>query len=113
MLKFLLEKEIKLFRRNKFLPRIVIVLPLMALLILPLAANFEIKISISVLLTTTTAIYPRVWFIRSFHQDISGLRMFPLPTRMLFVQLNWTGPILFWKYHHTLEPILLLTNPRG
>lgn len=43
MLKFLLEKEIKQLRRNKFLPRIIIAMPFMALLILPLAANFEVK----------------------------------------------------------------------
>ncbi len=43
MLKFLLEKEIKQLRRNKFLPRFVIALPFMALLVLPLAANFEVK----------------------------------------------------------------------
>lgn len=43
MLKFLIEKEIKQLRRNKFLPRLIIMLPLMALLILPLAANFEVK----------------------------------------------------------------------
>jgi ABC-2 type transport system permease protein len=43
MLKFLLEKEIKQIRRNKFLPRVIIVFPFMALLVLPLAANFEVK----------------------------------------------------------------------
>ena len=43
MLKFLFEKEIKQLLRNKFLPRFVIALPFMALLVLPLAANFEVK----------------------------------------------------------------------
>ena len=43
MLKYLLEKEVKQLRRNKFLPRLIIVLPFMVLLILPLAANFEVK----------------------------------------------------------------------
>ncbi len=43
MLKFLLEKEIKQIRRNKFLPKFVIALPFMTLLFLPLAANFEVK----------------------------------------------------------------------
>lgn len=43
MLKFLLEKEFKQILRNSFLPRLIIGYPIMALLILPLAANFEIK----------------------------------------------------------------------
>lgn len=42
-LKFLLEKEFKLILRDKFMPKIIIVLPLVQLLILPLAANFEMK----------------------------------------------------------------------
>ncbi len=43
MLKFLLEKEFIQIRRNEFLPRVIVILPFMMLLILPLAANFEIK----------------------------------------------------------------------
>ena len=43
MLKFLLEKEFKQFRRNPFLPRMVIMFPLMVLLIFPLVANFDVK----------------------------------------------------------------------
>lgn len=43
MLKYLLEKEFKQIMRNKFLPRVVIILPFVALAIFPLVANFEIK----------------------------------------------------------------------
>jgi ABC-2 type transport system permease protein len=43
MLKYLLEKEFKQFFRSKFLPRVVVMLPLVALSIFPLVANFEIK----------------------------------------------------------------------
>jgi ABC-2 type transport system permease protein len=43
MLKYLLEKEFKQFFRNRFLPKVVIVIPLMVTLIFPLIANFEIK----------------------------------------------------------------------
>ena len=42
-LRFLLEKEFKLIMRDKFMPKIIIVLPIVQLLILPLAANFEMK----------------------------------------------------------------------
>ncbi len=43
MLRFLLEKEFKQFFRNSFVPRMVIIFPLTALLIYPLVANFEVK----------------------------------------------------------------------
>lgn len=43
MLKYLLEKEFKQILRNKFLPRFILGFPLVALLIFPLAANFEVK----------------------------------------------------------------------
>jgi len=49
MLKYLLEKEFKQIIRSRFLPKFIIVFPFMALLILPLAANFEVKnINISI-----------------------------------------------------------------
>src|SRR6478609_9316798 len=43
MIKFLLEKEFKQIVRNKFIPRMIIMFPVMVLLVFPLAANFEIK----------------------------------------------------------------------
>jgi ABC-2 type transport system permease protein len=43
MLKYLLEKEFKQFFRSSSLPRMVVVMPFMAVLIFPLVANFEIK----------------------------------------------------------------------
>lgn len=43
MLRYLLEKEFKQFRRNSFLPKLVVVLPFMAMLIFPMAASFDIK----------------------------------------------------------------------
>jgi ABC-2 type transport system permease protein len=43
MLKYLLEKEFKQIMRNKMLPRFIVVFPFVALLIFPLAANFEVR----------------------------------------------------------------------
>ena len=40
-LKYLLEKEFKQIIRDRFLPRIIFLVPLMQLIILPFAANFE------------------------------------------------------------------------
>lgn len=40
-LRYLLEKEFKQIRRDRFLPRIIFLVPLMQLIILPFAANFE------------------------------------------------------------------------
>lgn len=42
-LRFLLEKEFKQIRRDKFLPKMILVIPIMQLLILPFAANFEMN----------------------------------------------------------------------
>lgn len=43
MLKYLLEKEFKQIRRSGFIPRMIIGLPIVALIIYPFAANFEVK----------------------------------------------------------------------
>lgn len=43
MIRFLIEKEFKLFRRNSFMPRLLIVMPMLTMLILPFAANMEIR----------------------------------------------------------------------
>ena len=43
MLKYLIEKEFKQIRRNAFLPKLIIVMPLMMLLVMPWAANQEVR----------------------------------------------------------------------
>ncbi len=43
MLKFLIEKEFKQIRRNSFLPKIILAMPLMMMLVFPWAANQEVK----------------------------------------------------------------------
>lgn len=43
ILRYLLEKEFKQIKRDKFLPRIIFLVPLMQLIILPFAANFEMR----------------------------------------------------------------------
>ena len=43
MLKYLIEKEFKQIKRNPFVPRILIAMPLMVMLVLPWAANQSIK----------------------------------------------------------------------
>ena len=43
MLKFLIEKEFKQIFRNPFLPKLIFIFPIMMLLILPWAANQEVK----------------------------------------------------------------------
>ena len=43
MLKYLIQKEFKQFFRNRFLPKLVILMPCAIMLILPWAANLEIK----------------------------------------------------------------------
>lgn len=43
MIKFLIEKEFKQIIRNSFLPKLILVMPVTMMLILPWAANMEIK----------------------------------------------------------------------
>ncbi len=43
MLKYLIQKEFLQIKRNSFLPRMILMFPIMILLVLPFAANFEIK----------------------------------------------------------------------
>ncbi|MFR9545591.1 MAG: ABC transporter permease [Rikenellaceae bacterium] len=43
VLKYLIEKEFKQIFRDKFLPKILFIMPVLQLLILPLAANFEMR----------------------------------------------------------------------
>ncbi|MGI9531963.1 ABC transporter permease [Lutimonas sp.] len=43
MLKYLIEKEFKQIFRNSFLPRMIVMLPIVALIVYPFAANFEVK----------------------------------------------------------------------
>jgi ABC-2 type transport system permease protein len=43
ILKYLIEKEVKQFTRNSFLPRIALFMPVIMMLILPWAANQEVK----------------------------------------------------------------------
>ena len=43
MIRYLLEKEFKQFFRNSFLPKLVIVLPFVALAVFPLVANMDVK----------------------------------------------------------------------
>ena len=42
-LRILLKKEVLLLRRNPFIPRVIVVMPLLVMLILPLVANMEVK----------------------------------------------------------------------
>ena len=43
MLRYLLEKEFKRIRRDKFMPKLIFFIPIMQLIILPFAANFEMR----------------------------------------------------------------------
>lgn len=43
MLKYLIEKEFKQIRRNAFIPRLIVFLPFMMMVVMPWAANLEIR----------------------------------------------------------------------
>ena len=43
MIKYLIEKEFKQLLRNSFLPKMILIFPCMIMLLMPWAANLEIK----------------------------------------------------------------------
>lgn len=43
MLKYLIEKEFKQIRRNSFLPRMIVMFPIMIMLVIPWVTNLEVK----------------------------------------------------------------------
>lgn len=43
MLKYLIEKEFKQIKRNKFMPRLILFFPTLMMILLPWAANFDVK----------------------------------------------------------------------
>lgn len=43
ILKALLRKEVTMMRRNPFIPRVIVMLPLMVMLVIPLVANMDVK----------------------------------------------------------------------
>jgi ABC-2 type transport system permease protein len=43
VLRYLIEKEFKQIKRNGFIPRLIIMMPLVAMLVFPYAANFDVK----------------------------------------------------------------------
>jgi ABC-2 type transport system permease protein len=43
MLRYLIEKEFKQIKRNTFIPRLIFVMPLMAMIVFPYAATFDVK----------------------------------------------------------------------
>jgi ABC-2 type transport system permease protein len=50
MFKYLIEKEFRQLKRNPFLPRLIVIFPVMVLLVFPWAADFEMKnINLSVI----------------------------------------------------------------
>lgn len=57
VIRYLIEKEFLQIRRNAILPRLFVMLPLVLLIVVPFAANQEIKNLKSVSSTTTTALF--------------------------------------------------------
>lgn len=61
VLKYLIEKEFKQFRRNTFMPRLAVMFPLVIILVFPWVATFEIQnISVTVIDNDATATSQRL-----------------------------------------------------
>ena len=72
MLRYLLEKEFKQIRRDRFMPKIIFIIPIMQLIILPFAANFEMRnINLSIV-DNDHSVTSMNWQIRYYPPDISA-----------------------------------------
>ena len=92
MLKYLIEKEFKQIVRNSFLPRLIIVMPLMIMLVLPWAADQEIKnVKLSV--------------IDNDHSPDSERLMSPIQTSRRCNVSSRVMPMLFSRYPMVLKKI--------
>ena len=71
ILRYLIEKEFKQLKRNSFLPRLILMFPVMMMLVMPWAATLEIE-DLRIAIITTTAPHLKGWFTESRHHAISS-----------------------------------------
>ena len=64
MIKYLIEKEFKQLFRNSFLPKLIFIFPCMIMILMPWAANLEIK-NINLNVVDNDRSVPAVWWISS------------------------------------------------
>ncbi|AEV30656.1 ABC-type multidrug transport system, permease component [Sphaerochaeta pleomorpha str. Grapes] len=99
MLKYLIQKEFIQIRRNLFLPRMILIYPIMLILVLPFAANYEIKnINIAVVDHDDSMLSTRLRAkISSSHyfrisgycyNDLDALRMVELGTADIVLEIS-------------------------
>lgn len=106
MIKYLLEKEFKQLLRNPMLPRMLLVFPCIILLVLPWAANFEIKnMNLSIVDNDrspySTRLVQKVGASEYFHLiDVSNNYQ-----EAMHNALKKEMPTSFWKSRHTLNAI--------
>lgn len=105
MLKYLIEKEFKQIVRNSFLPRLIIVMPLMIMLVLPWAADQEIKnVKLSVIDNDHSPDSERL--IRKLSlRAISFWPMSPIQTSRRCNVSSRVMPMLFSRYPMVLKKI--------
>ena len=100
MLKYLLEKEFKQIRRDRFLPRIIFLLPVIQLVVLPFAANFEMRnINLSIVDNDHTVLSRRLT-----DKVLSSVwRMFRPATTRLWFPSKAMPPISYSKSRPALK----------
>lgn len=102
---FLIQKEFKQIIRNKFLPRIIVLFPILVILIIPWVANMEIKnVNLAVLDFDSTPTSKKLI------EEISATSYFnvvfnsktPIILENASISIN---AILFWNFQMDLKKI--------
>ena len=99
MLKFLLEKEFKQFMRNPVMPRMVLIMPLVMMIVFPLATNRQVQdITISIVdndksqysMELVNKITSSGYFILSDYSSNYSTALKSIEKGNCFSPLNWS-----------------------
>ncbi len=103
MLGYLLQKEFKQIKRNAFIPRLIVLMPLFAMIVFPYAANFDVKnINLSIVDHDKSS-YSQKLIQKSNLPVISESVMCQAIIQMPCKVLNQMNQMSYWKFHSILS----------
>lgn len=103
MIKYLIEKEFKQIVRNPFIPKLILLFPCMIMILMPWAANLEIKNIRLNIVDNDCSPLSRKLIQKSRLLLIFVLQLLLLHMMKGYVILNQVMRILFWKFRYTLR----------
>lgn len=98
MIKYLIEKEFKQLFRNSFLPKLIFIFPCMIMILMPWAANLEIKnINLNVVDNDRSVVSRRL-VDKLDASTYFRLTAFPIRMMRLCTVLRLVRQMLFWRF---------------